>query len=115
MKSLTEFAKTPELLEIVLDTEDIVKEYGEPIVFYMKDFVDINTYFDFFRSQADGNNAGLTAILRKLILNSEGKPVLTQDQELPVDLSIAALSKINENLGKSKTKSLMSETGNPPN
>lgn len=114
MKSISDFAKTPELLEITLDSEDIVKEYGEPIIFYMKDFVDINTYFDFFRSQADGNNAGLNETLVKLILNKEGKPALKAGEALPVDLAVAALGKINENLGKSRTKSLMSEPGTQP-
>jgi hypothetical protein len=113
MKSISEFAKTPELIEITLDNEDIVKEYGDPITFYMKDYVDINTYFDFFRAQGDGNNNELTKILVKLILNKEGKPALGDGQALPVDLAVAALSKINENLGKLKTKPLMSETGIP--
>ena len=31
MKSISSFTKQPELLEIVLDSEGIVKEYGEPI------------------------------------------------------------------------------------
>lgn len=114
MKSLAEFAKTPELLEIVLDNEDIVKEYGEPITFYMKDFVDINTYFDFFRSQADGNNSGLNEVLMKLILNKDGKPALKAGEALPVDLAVAALGKINENLGKSGTKSSTKKTGTQP-
>lgn len=114
MKSLAEFARKPQLLEIHLDSEDIVAEYGEPIVFYMKDFVDINTYFEFFRSQADGNTDGLNAVIKKLILNAEGKPVLKDEEALPVDLAIAALGKINENLGKSNTKPLMNEVGNQP-
>jgi hypothetical protein len=113
MKSLTEFARKPQLIEIVLDNEDIVKEYGEPIVFYMNDFVDINTYFDFFRSQTDGKNSGLNQVLKRIILNKEGQPVMGDDEALPVDLAIAVLGKVNENLGKSKTKPLMNETGNP--
>lgn len=112
MKSISEFAKTPELMEIVLDSEDIIAEYGEPVVFYMKDFVDINTYFDFFRSQAEGNGEGLNEVIRKLILNKEGNTVLGPGQALPVDLAVAVLGKINENLGKSKTKSLTKEAGN---
>jgi hypothetical protein len=114
MKSISEFAKTPELLEITLDSEDIVKEYGEPVIFYMKDFVDINTYFDFFRSQTDGNNAGLNDVLKKIILNKEGKPALQDGQALPVDLAVAALGKINQNLGKSNPKSLTKKTGTQP-
>jgi hypothetical protein len=55
----------------------------------------------------------LNEVLKKLIVNKDGQPALKEGQALPVDLAVAALSKINENLGKSKTKSLMSETGTP--
>lgn len=114
MKSISDFAKTPELIQISLDDQDIVKEYGEPVIFYMKDFVDINMYFEFFRSQAEGNTASLNDMLNKLILNKEGNPALQEGQALPVDLAVAALSKINDNLGKSKTKSSTKKTGNQP-
>jgi hypothetical protein len=112
MKNISEFAKTPELLEIVIDTPDILAEYGEPVVFYMKDYVDINTYFDFFRSQTEQDGA-IDVILRKIVLNAEGQPCLKEGNTLPVELAVAVLGKINDNLGKSKTKPLMSETGNP--
>jgi hypothetical protein len=112
MKSLTEFAKKPELLEIKIDTPEIIEEYGEPVVFYMKDYVDINTYFDFFRAQTD-KDSELDTILRKIVLNEKGEPSIKEGHTLPVDLAVAVLTKINDNLGKSKTKSLMKETGNP--
>jgi hypothetical protein len=114
MKSIGNFAKKPELVQIVLDSPDIREEFGDEVVFYMKDYVDINTYFDFFRNQTD-NAYGLNEIIRRMILNEQGEPILGKDDALPVNLAVAALSKINENLGKLKTKPLMSETGNPPN
>jgi len=111
MKSIKEFARKPQLVEIVLDDENIVTEYGEPITFWMIDYVDINTYFDFFKSQSGKDGQELNILMRKLIKNSEGEPVLADDEALPIDISVAALTKINETLGKSKTKLSMSETG----
>jgi hypothetical protein len=108
---IKKLAKKPELVEVVLDGEDIVKEYGEPITFYMKDFVDINTYFDFFRSQSEKSGEELSLLLAKIILNKDGKPVLKEEEHFPVDITIAALTKINETLGKSRTKSLIPEDG----
>jgi hypothetical protein len=98
-------ARKPELHEVIIDNEDIVKEYGEPITFWMYDHVDINTYFDFFRSQNNKDGQELNALMRRLILNREGQPTLSEDEALPVDISLAALTKINETLGKSRTKS----------
>lgn len=101
---IKKFAKKAELVEIVLDDEAIVKEYGEPITFYMKDFVDVNTYFDFFRSQSQKSGEELQILMSKIILDKDGKQVLGEDEQFPIDISIAALTKINECLGKSRTK-----------
>jgi hypothetical protein len=111
---IRQLAKRPELVEIVLDSEDIVKEYGESITFYMKDFVDITTYFDFFRSQGEKSGGELNVLMRKIILNKDGQPVLGDDEALPIDISVAALTKINECLGKSKTRSSIQSSGNQP-
>lgn len=113
MKSLKEFAKKPELLEIVLDSEDIIAECGEAITFYMYDYVDINTYFDFYRSQTEGKK--LDTVLQKIILDKDGNPAMDEGAVLPINLSVAVLGKVNENLGKLKTRLSTSEIGNQPN
>jgi hypothetical protein len=98
-------AKKPELQEVLINDPQIVESYGDTITFYMYDHVDINTYFDFFRSQSEKDGNELNLLMRKIILNQEGKPSLAEDEQLPVDIAVAALTKINETLGKSKTKS----------
>lgn len=110
MKSLTDFAKQPTLIEIVCDSPEIIEEFGDSVIFYMHDYLDITTYFDFFRAQAAADGS-LEASLRKIILNKDGEPCLKEGFTLPVNLAVAVLSKVNENLGKLKTKSSMSETG----
>jgi hypothetical protein len=112
MKDIGQFVKKPQLIEVVLDSEDIINEFGEPVIFYMKDYVDITTYFEFYKFQNEGSE-NFNTILRRLILNAEGNTVLKDDEALPVQLAVGALSKINENLGKLNPKSSMSETGNP--
>ena len=105
------FARKPELIQIVLDDESIVKEYGDTITFYMKDFVDINTYFDFFKSQTAKEGNELNVLMRKIILNKEGKPALAEDEGLPIDIAVSALQRINDTLGKSKAKASTPENG----
>lgn len=97
--------KKPELVEVKIDDADVIEAYGEEITFWMRDFVDISTYFDFYRSQSDNDGAKLNSILKRIILNKDGKAVMTDDTELPVDVTIALLLKVNEVLGKSKTRS----------
>jgi hypothetical protein len=103
--NIKQFARKPQLIEVIIDQEEIVKEYGDTITFWMYDHTDINTYFEFFKSQSTSNGTELNTIMRKIILNSEGNPSLAEDEMLPVDIALAALTKINETLGKSKAKS----------
>jgi hypothetical protein len=111
---ISKLAKKPQLIEIVVDDEGIVTEYGEPITFWMMDFIDINTYFEFFRSQTEKSGQEMNVLLRKIILKNDGTPALGDDESLPIDIAVAALSKINESLGKSKTKSLIQPSGIQP-
>lgn len=108
---ISKFAKKPELIKMYIDDADIVAEYGDGITFYMMDAVDINTYFEFYRVQQEKNGNKLNDLMRSLILTADGKPALAADQMLPIDITMAVLVKINESLGKSKTKSLTPETG----
>lgn len=108
---IKQLARKPKLVEIVIDDAAIVEAYGSTITFYMLDFVDINTYFDFFRSQGDNDSQHLNSMMRSIILTKEGKPALSQDEALPIDVAIAALTKINETLGKSNPKSLTTNPG----
>lgn len=101
---IKDLARKPELLEIVIDDEEIIKNYGDSIVFWMRDFVDLNTYFDFFQSQNERDGTKLNKMLRGFILNSDGEPVIDDEEQLPIDILVAALTKINEHLGKSKAK-----------
>lgn len=107
-------AKKPQLMEIIIDDEEIVKEYGEPITFYMKDFVDIATYFNYYQSQSQREGQALALMIKKMILNKDGEPVLGDEDELPLDITLAVMSKINDNLGKSKTKSSTPNDGTQP-
>jgi sulfur carrier protein ThiS len=108
---ISKFAKKPELIKVTCDQPEIVEEFGETIDFWMWDNVDINTYFDFYKLQQNNEGEKLNDLMRKLILNEQGTAVLKEGEMFPVALSLAALVKIGDNLGKSKTKSLTPETG----
>jgi hypothetical protein len=111
--NIEQLTRKPQLEEILIDDPDIVKTYGEPIKFWMKDHLDLNTYFDFYRFQSEAKSEELFQTLRKIVLNNEGLPVIKEDEVLPTDITINVLLKVNETLGKSKTKSLIPKTGQP--
>lgn len=107
-------AKKPELVEIKLDDQDLIENYGEEITFWMKDHLDLSTYFDFYKFQQESTSEQLMATLRKIILNAEKQPAIADDEILPVDITLAVLVKINDQLGKSKTKLSKKEVGTQP-
>ena len=104
-------ARKPQLVEITLDDKDLVDAYGDTITFWMKDYVDLNTYFEFFRVQNEKAGDELANLLRRLVLNKEGEPVLGPEDQLPIDITVSLLVKINETLGKSKPKSSTNTVG----
>ena len=102
---------TPKLTEIVLDDKELVETYGEPITFYAYDIVPMSMYFEFFNARSKGEYEALGKLIRKMILSEDGKPVMSEQQDLPMDIMASAISKIGEILGKSLSKTSTQKTG----
>jgi hypothetical protein len=96
---LSQLAAKPQLIQVVLDTEDIVKEFGEPIEFYTWDRQPLETFMKLANSNQN-NTTDMIEIVRTLILDEDGKHIITKDNMLPSAVLIAAISKIVEVLGK---------------
>jgi hypothetical protein len=112
--NIQEFASTPKLIEIVLDDKDLLDKYNEPITFHTYDIVGLSTYFEFFNARSDGEYEQLDKIIKKLILNDQGKPAIKHDQDLPIDIAAAAINKIGAILGKSQSKTSIPTVGEQP-
>lgn len=108
---ISKFAKKPELVKIVLDKPEIVEAYDTEITFWIMDSLDLTTYFEFYKTQAEQDGEGLSEIMRKLIRNEAGELALAAGEMLPIDLTIAALTEIGNHLGKSRTKPSNPTTG----
>jgi hypothetical protein len=109
---IAKLAKKPRLEKLEITDADIVKAYGDTITFYMIDQMDVSTYFSFYKLQQAESSELLNELLRKLILNKDGKPVLAEDEVFPVNITLAILMRINEFLGKSEAQTTsIQETG----
>lgn len=96
---LSQLAAKPQLIKLVLEDEDFLKEYGEPLEFYTWDRQPLDVFMKL--AAIDQNNmAAMVDIVRKLILNEEGKPIIEDEVMLPSKVLIASISKIVEALGK---------------
>lgn len=95
---LSKLAAKPQLIQMTLDDEDIVKEYGEPIEFWTWD----RQPLDVFMKMANANqqDAGqMIDIVKTLILDEDGKPVIQGDTMLPSSVLVRVIAKIVESLG----------------
>lgn len=109
--NIKDFASKPKLIEVVIDNKDVVERYGEPITFYTYDIVRMSTYFDFFNARSNNEFANLDKMMKSMILDKDGKQVLADDEDLPIDIAAGAINKIGEILGKSQSKASTQTTG----
>lgn len=111
---ITALAKTPELIKLTLDSPDIVEAYGDSVEFWMMDSISLTTYFNFYKVQQEEDDTLLYNLLRRIVLNKEGKPALGEDMVLPTNIVLGILVKISDHLGKSNPKMSTPETGVSP-
>lgn len=96
---LSQICSEPQLVEVTLDDKETVKQYGEPLVFYTWDRQPMEIFMKL--ANTDQKNTGeLISVVKTLILNEEGKQVLTDKNMLPTNVLMKAIAKVVEQLGK---------------
>ena len=96
---LSQIAAKPQLIKFVLDDEDTVKEFGESLEFYSWDRQPLDVFMQLANAQRD-NGGQLIDIVRRLILDEDGKEIISKDVMLPSNVMIRVIAKIVERLGK---------------
>ena len=97
---LGNLAKKPQLIKVTMDDEFIVKAYGEPVEFYMYDRQDLPTYIKL--SKVESDNDELPKLIRTLVLDEKGKPMLANGEVLDVEIMIKVIEAVVKNLGNLK-------------
>lgn len=96
---LSELSQKPKLVPVIIDDEDIVKEYGEPLEFYSYDRQPVETFLKL--ASIDQNNPSMVLdAVRKLILDENGKEIITEEGTLPTKVLMKVIQKAVESLGK---------------
>lgn len=96
---LSQLTAKPQLIDVHIDDEDTIKEFGEAIEFYTWDRQPMDVFMKL--ANATGNDtAGIIGIVRTLILDDKGKEILKDDAMLPTHVLMKAIGKVTELLGK---------------
>ena len=96
---LSQLTAKPQLVLVKLDDEDTIKEYSEAIEFYTWDRQPMDVFMKLAAATQD-NTGNIIEIVRTLILDEDGKQILSKDNMLPTNMLMKTISKVTELLGK---------------
>jgi len=90
----------PQLIKCQLDDEDTIKEYGEAIEWWIWDRQPLDAFLKFATSDGIESGNQIVSLLREMILDEEGKPLLQGESTLPTNVLMKVMTKMTEVLGK---------------
>lgn len=96
---INQIASKPQLIKLTVDDEMIVSEFGEAIDFWTWDRQPLDVFMKLAAIKND-DPSQIIEVVRKLILDENGKEVITGDQMLPTPVLVRIISKVVETLGK---------------
>jgi hypothetical protein len=96
---INQLASKPQLIKITLDDQETIATVGEAVDFWTWDRQPLDKFMALAAMKGD-NPVEIIEIVRKLILDEQGKEVIQGDIMLPTQILIKAIQKITETLGK---------------
>jgi hypothetical protein len=96
---LTQLAAKPQLVKIVLNDEDVVKEFGEELEFFIYDRQPMDKFVRLAQMKGD-DMSELIAAVNDMVLDEEGNPIVKDGLVLPTNVMTKVIGKVVETLGK---------------
>ncbi len=96
---INQIASKPQLIRVVLDDKDTVKELGEELEFWTWDRQPLDKFMKLASVKQD-NPAEIIDVVKSLILDEQGNEVIKDDIMLPTQILIRIITKVTETLGK---------------
>tara|TARA_R100000664_G_C2758782_1_gene147995 strand:- start:4497 stop:4793 length:297 start_codon:yes stop_codon:yes gene_type:complete len=96
---LSDLAAKPQLTEVLIENEDLVEKYGDSLSFFIQDRLPMETYTKLATVKTEDPGT-MYEIIKDLILDEHGHPVMADGNVLPMDVMTAAVEKVTESLGK---------------
>ena len=96
---LSQLTAKPQLIQIVIDDEETITEFGEQLEFYTWDRQPMDVFMKLANAQ-NSDATGIIEIVRTLILDEAGNQILSNDNMLPVNILMKAIGKVTDLLGK---------------
>jgi len=84
---------------MIVDDEETIKEYNEPIEFYTWDRQPIDSFMK-LASMDKSNYASVVDVVSKMVMDKDGGQIITKDNVLPNKVLMKVITKVVESLGK---------------
>lgn len=95
---LAELSKQPQLVKVTIDKKEIVEKYGEEIEFHIYDRQPLDVFTKLANAEKD--MSGVAEMVQDLILDENGKKIVTEGNVLPLDVLLECVTLISDKLGK---------------
>ena len=96
---LNQLAAKPQLVKIELNDEDVIKEFGEPLEFWIWDRQSMDKYIRLAQMKGE-NMIELIEAVNEMVLDEEGNPIVKDGLVLPTNLMTKVIGRVVETLGK---------------
>ncbi len=96
---LTALTAKPKLIKMILDDEEIVKEYGEALEFWIYDRQPMDQFVRLAQMKPE-DFQDMVVMVNSMVLDEDGSPVVKDDLALPTGLMTKVIGKVVETLGK---------------
>lgn len=96
---LSELAREPQLIPMVIDDQDIRDTYGDVIEFWTWDRQPMSSFMKLANVDAQDTGTMLAAV-RDLVLDETGRPMLTGETSLPAPVLMRVITRVIGQLGK---------------
>lgn len=102
---LSEITQKPQLIEVLIDDADTIKEYGEALSFHTWDRQPMDVFIKLANLSSNIENKNpnigdMIDVVRDLIVDEKGIPLLTDNNAMPTNILIKVIQKVTESLGK---------------
>lgn len=102
---LSEITKKPQLIEVLIDDEETVKEFGEALTFHTWDRQPMDVFIKLanLASNIENQNPNIgdmIGVAKSLILDEKGKEIIKDGTMMPTNILIKVVQKVTESLGK---------------
>lgn len=97
---ITQLAQKPHLIQVSLDSDSMLKKYGDTVDFFCWDRISASDFIQINLLSNHSDPQHVSDTMSKFILDEHGDPVITKDTQLPLDILFEAIGAISKRLGK---------------